>query len=298
MLIGGVVGASATYEAVRREWILDERGERTRAAESGSTDVDRAQDASHADAEARARTSTMSTDEARTLDVATADTETLRAALLSLRRALAATAQDGRAANANAVAAANPQASKARRDPVSVYPATQDELEARARNCELQLDLPPVFGMTPGEVSIEQASENGLSSAEQNALNDAFRRMHTATRARLRALYTEAIGDEAGAANLTAHAILQQLRETLPEGEHARINQRIARELAGLQPQPADLSTLSAYEQALRLFTGSGTELETTLAMTLGADRSRELRAAKGGWPWSRWGMSGCPDER
>lgn len=174
------------------------------------------------------------------------------------------------------------------------YPPSQSELEELAQRCDIQLDLPPVLGIEPGEVGDDASQELGLQPGEELALNEAIARVQRDFNDQLRALYDEATGTEAGA--LSPHAILTDLRDKGAPGEVSHILERIARERAGLQAPPAE-ATWSAVERAYRAYAALPAVFQDTVAESLGAERAEQLRAENGGWPWGRSSHGGCPED-
>jgi hypothetical protein len=87
--------------------------------------------------------------------------------------------------------------------------------------------------------------------------------------------------------------MLGELQDKRPP-ENAELFQEIARERAGERAPPTDLSQASAYERAERLYLALGDEFQNRVAQTVGPERASALRAASGGWKWSRSVFSGC----
>jgi hypothetical protein len=173
------------------------------------------------------------------------------------------------------------------------FPVSDDELRALVDECTLRLDQPPIDGIEPGDVE-RRSDELGLGPGELEVLRAAVAQLHESYRSRLRPLYVEATGDAIGAASLSPRAMLAEIRDKSPRAATGGAMMRVVRERAGLEAPPDDLAALPPYERALRLFAGLGDELEALLADELGEPRAFELRAAAGGWPWSRSQFSGC----
>jgi hypothetical protein len=174
--------------------------------------------------------------------------------------------------------------------------ATKDELLAMAKECGVQLDIPPIMRGEPMRFGPEQAKEAGLSPEELTAANAVFVELAKTWRARVRGWYIEATGDTTGADQLSAHAMGEELQDKAAPGEPALVQKRISYERAGLALAPPDGAKLSPYERYFRGMAGLGNEAEELLAAKIGAEKAHKLRANGGGWPM-RMGMSGCGSE-
>lgn len=162
-----------------------------------------------------------------------------------------------------------------------------------ARECRVQIDFPPM-NAGPFKLSPKLAEQLELSSDEVAAANQTFAELHASWLRRLRALYVETTGDNAGAESLSMQALSEELREKAAgEGEAEALQKRIAEERAGLLPVPTDLSRTSPYERYFRAFANLGEEAEALLASKLGKEKAHAIRATDGGWPM-RMGLAGC----
>ena len=173
---------------------------------------------------------------------------------------------------------------------------TKEELLALAKQCGVKLDIPPVMRGGAMQISPERAEAAGLTPEERATANQVFVDLAKSWNARVRSYYVEATGDAAGADQLSAHAMGEELTDKATPGEPAAVQKRISHERAGLVAPPADLTRLSPYERFYRGLAGLGDEAERLLAAKLGAEKAHKLRAAEGGWPM-RWAMNGCSDE-
>lgn len=173
------------------------------------------------------------------------------------------------------------------------YPPTSEDLEELVEQCGIRSDVPPVMGLEPGHAG-ENAEALGLSEGEVPIVNDAIRRLHQQYNDQLRELYLEATGDERGAQSLSAEAMMAQINAAALPGEVREAHLQVARERAGQLEAPADLEELSPATRSIRLHAGLGDEFQRLLAAELGEDRAHELRAAQGGWPWSRSYSRAC----
>jgi hypothetical protein len=111
-------------------------------------------------------------------------------------------------------------------------------------------------------------------------------------KALVRSLYLEITGDAAGADTLSSEAMTREIEDKSPRGESNVVLQRIARERAGLDPPPPDLTRTSTLERLMRAHAQLGDQSEAALAKRLGPDRARAIRGD--GWG-ARWESSGCP---
>lgn len=162
-----------------------------------------------------------------------------------------------------------------------------------ARECRVQIDFPPM-NAGPFKLSPKLAEQLELSSDEVAAANQTFAELHASWLRRLRALYVETTGDNAGAESLSMQALSEELREKAAgEGEAEALQKRIAEERAGLLPVPTDLTRTSPYERYFRSFANLGDEAEALIAGKLGKEKAHALRASDGGWPM-RMGLAGC----
>jgi hypothetical protein len=171
------------------------------------------------------------------------------------------------------------------------YPAKPNELAELAKSCSVRVDQPLVLDSTPGEVG---DAEDAMDAApnEVRAMNAAMRELHSSFRDQLRVLYAEAMGHPADT-ELSPRAILGELEDKRP-AENEGLYRRIAKERAGQLEAPADLSNATAYERAQRLYLALGDAFQQRVARDVGPERASALRAASGGWKWSRSQFSGC----
>ena len=174
------------------------------------------------------------------------------------------------------------------------YPATQAELVALADRCTIRLDLPPVMGMTPGDVSDnDRATKMGLRPSERPTVDDALIRLHQNAREDFETLYVEATGDTDGVDELSPEAMFAEIRDkALPE-DRQNVVGILALERAGLRT-PRPIAERSIVERAFRRLTALGDDLQHLLAESLGPERAHEIRAAAGGWQWGRSEYGGC----
>jgi hypothetical protein len=127
---------------------------------------------------------------------------------------------------------------------------------------------------------------------EVRAMNDAMRDLHESFRVRLRGLYAEAMGHSADS-ELSPRAMLGEFRDKRPP-DAAGLLTTIAKERAGEIAPPASLADASPYERAQRMYFGLGDEFQERVAQVVGPERASALRAASGGWKWSRSVFTGC----
>ncbi|MCL4223702.1 MAG: hypothetical protein KJZ91_04425 [Myxococcales bacterium] len=170
-----------------------------------------------------------------------------------------------------------------------------DELLALARECGVNLDIPPVMRGDPMQIDPATAQAAGLTADEHAAANQVFVELARSWKQRVRGWYVDATGDHQGADQLSAHAMGEELHDKAAPGEPELVRRRISQERAGLAPAPADVQRLSPFERYFRALAGLGEEAERLLAARVGADKARAVRAEHGGWPM-RMSMSGCAD--
>jgi hypothetical protein len=167
-----------------------------------------------------------------------------------------------------------------------------DELAVLARRCEIRYDVPAYFQGAPPEVPQAVATQMGLDEPGRARLNHALKEIAPPQLEKLRALYTEGTGDQAGAQKLSPRDLQHALFERFPrEMEAAR--KRLAQERAGQLAPPADPATGPVVERLLRLIMASSDELERRLGEVVGAERAGQIRRADG--LGGRRVQSGCP---
>jgi len=170
-----------------------------------------------------------------------------------------------------------------RRDPARYYDPRPETRAEMARHCRIAFDRPPLSADGRVElISPEEAADTGASEAEVRAVNDAYQAFNLQNVRKLRALYVEVTGDEAGAQGLSMAAIEQEILEKSAPQDELEARRRISRERAGLDPPPRDLAGRPAVEHYLRMRSGLGDAAEQVLAGVLGAPRARAARVH--GW--------------
>ncbi len=175
------------------------------------------------------------------------------------------------------------------------FDPSAETLRQWADECRMRNDMPGVLGAEPELISAEVAAEMGMEEHERLAMNDVIRAIHAEILTELRKLYIEVTGDVDRAEDLAPEGMAAEIRSKSPAEEAGRVRAAIARERAGLQQPPADLSQLSGLERWMRLQARLGDETERRLAARIGPERARALRAMDRG-PWGhRMEMTGCP---
>jgi ferric-dicitrate binding protein FerR (iron transport regulator) len=169
------------------------------------------------------------------------------------------------------------------------YDPSDERLKLWVAECHVRSDEPGFDRFSP----LTSANTRGLEPGELAGYNAAMAEVHQPYKLLVRSLYIEATGDTAGADTLSIEAMRGEIQEKSVPGEHNLILQKIARERAGLQPPPADLSRTSPLERLFRAYIELGNQAEAALAKRLGPERAKELRGE--GWG-SRSNWSGCPD--
>lgn len=173
------------------------------------------------------------------------------------------------------------------------YDLDPAELKEMAQRCELRWDM---VGLSadPPDFSESLASEIGLSDDERRVVERAFATSHKRAVDDVRKIYVEVTGDE-GTGSLAAEAMFAEINDKAPEGELKRIFQKLARERAGLEPRPTDLTKTGPVERMYRTLTGSGDALESDLASELGPESARRVRDLRGGFNSKSRSSHGCP---
>ena len=171
---------------------------------------------------------------------------------------------------------------------------TPDELAAMAKSCEVRIDMPPL-GHEPWKMSPELGARMRLSDDEQAAATTVVNKIRTDAQTYLRGLYLQTTGDQAGADNLSAMTLGQEiLHKSRPEDVDAA-RKKIALERAGMSPRPADPNIGTIPERYFRYLTSLGDTVQQELEPVAGAQQAGRLRDAIDGM---RMHMNGCKDER
>ena len=123
------------------------------------------------------------------------------------------------------------------------FDPSADTLRKFADECRVRYDAPPILGDAPMQLTEEMAQQYGLEGERRRGvINSAMASMHGEWMAMVRKLYIEATGDTRSAESLSAKAMASEIRDKSMPGEMGRLQQRLARERAGMLPQPSDLS--------------------------------------------------------
>lgn len=170
----------------------------------------------------------------------------------------------------------------------------REELQGLARRCELRWDLPPL-GSAPPEVDSKAVKQLGLSDAERDAVKRVFADYHRKMGTDLRKLYVEVTGDTKNAESLSPEAMMSEIHDKSPESEIKQVFQRLARERAGNQAPPTDLTQASAVERLYRLLTTAGDRVERSLGAEIGPDLARRYREVRDGFGSRSRSSHGCP---
>ena len=170
-------------------------------------------------------------------------------------------------------------------------PPNPNELSEFVKSCTVRVDQPRLLDSTPGDVG-EAADAMNAEPNEVRAMNDAMRDLHASFRNRLRGLYAEAMGHPADN-ELSPRAMLGEFQDKRPP-ENAGLFAILAKERAGQLAAPSDSGDATPYERAYRMYLALGDEFQQRVAQVLGPERASALRAANGGWKWSRSQFAGC----
>jgi hypothetical protein len=182
-----------------------------------------------------------------------------------------------------------------RPDPVKMLDFSKEELEKMAEKCELRWDTPSFDDKNPS-IGSSDAQALGLNDTERSAVNDVLRQAQQKMRADLRKLYVEVTGDEAGGV-LSLWAMQSEIVDKSSRQDLQLAFQRLARERAGLQTPPADLSALSAVERLFRLLVSAGDNAEKAIGAQIGPDLARRYRELHGGFGSRNRSSFGCPSQ-
>jgi len=170
----------------------------------------------------------------------------------------------------------------------------QDELAQLAKRCELRWDMPPL-GTSPPRVDSKAAKALGLSQTERDSVKRVFADFHGKLLQDLSRLYVEVTGDAKSAEHLSPGAMMSEIEDKSPKEEIKQVYQRLARERAGLQSAPADLSSTPAVERLFRLLTTAGDRVEQALGGEIGPDLARRYREHRDGFGSRSRSSLGCP---
>jgi hypothetical protein len=179
-------------------------------------------------------------------------------------------------------------------EPSAAAPSEAD-LAAWAQRCEVHIDAPAVMGAVVDPVTEKDAAQWGMASAEIPAFNAALSALHGVALAELREIYIAATGNPVVADELTPGAMFGEILDKALAADVVNARRRMARERAGLQPPPVDLTALPPVERALRLIYRLGNDLEAKLAESIGPARAKLLR--RDAWPGLRLDQYGCEVE-
>jgi FtsZ-binding cell division protein ZapB len=172
------------------------------------------------------------------------------------------------------------------------FDLTKEELTAMAGRCELRWDTPSLDSEAP-KVADKARKELGLNATERAAIDKVLAENHQQMTTQLRQLYIDVTADRKGADSLSPESLKREIEDKSSRDDLKAVYQRLARERAGLQAPPADLSTSSPLERLYRLLTGMGDRLEKSIGAQIGPDLAHRYREAGFG---SRLRSSyGCP---
>ncbi|MCC6748191.1 MAG: FecR domain-containing protein [Deltaproteobacteria bacterium] len=180
------------------------------------------------------------------------------------------------------------------KDPYRAFDLSKEELVGMAKKCELRWDTPPL-GAEPSTASEETVRELGLTDQEKAAVNQVFAGNHRRTLQDLRKLYVEVTGDAKGSDTLSPRALMEEIDDKSTKQELKQVFQKLARERAGLQAPPAELSGTTALERLYRLLTSMGDRVERELGGQIGPDLARRYRELRGGFGSRSRSSNGCP---
>jgi ferric-dicitrate binding protein FerR (iron transport regulator) len=164
------------------------------------------------------------------------------------------------------------------------FDPSSEDLVRFAQECRLRVDMPPLLRPETYSWGPRMGEEAGLSGEELAAVNAALAALQRDYIAQLRALYIEITGDAAHADDLSGQAMASEIGDKSPEGEEARVGQRIAQERAGLVPPPATGAAMSPVERYVRRRAGLSAETERVIGGVVGAERAKAIHEQRGDW--------------
>lgn len=168
-----------------------------------------------------------------------------------------------------------------------------ERLAQWAAECHVSVDEPGLDAFTP-RTSAEDVGR-GLEPKELDGYNAALTEVARPWQALVRALYSEATGDTAGAETLSIEAMRREIEDKSPPGEAQLLMEKLAAERAGLLAPPPSTAKLSPLERLWRAYQQLGDQTEAALGKRVGDKRAHELR----GDAWQgRHDHSGCPEKK
>jgi hypothetical protein len=208
-----------------------------------------------------------------------------QAQLLQLRARVAQLERGPATTRSGAEDPDGPEPGRAWHDP------SPERLAAWVATCHIRSDEPSLDRFQPGS---QPSADRDLAPGEAAAYDATMTEMAKRWKDQVRSLYLEVTGDTAGADSLSSEAMAHEIEDKSAPGEHNQILRKLARERAGLDTAPANLTGTSALERLTRAHAQLGDQSEAALAKRLGADRARAIRGD--GWS-SRSDSSGCPKD-
>lgn len=167
------------------------------------------------------------------------------------------------------------------------------ELAAMAGRCEVRFLIPALSEDEPPTVGDTEAAALSLSDRERALLEQTLRALHAEVRSFAERGYAEGASQPGRGSTPTLEEMLSEL-QSRPENGYAEGRRKLARELAGLAPPPADAAQEPPGERLIRFWSGLGDEMERRLANGLGAERARQLRFSPHASWMNRFSESGC----
>lgn len=173
---------------------------------------------------------------------------------------------------------------------------SHETLLRMAKECHLRWDAPSLQ-QRPHLPDAGQWAKLGVTEAELPAVQDVHEAFVLREIKQLRALYIEVTGDENGAHVLAAQSLKLEIFDKSSDLSIRQAFQRLARERAGLERPPSDVSTRTPAERLLRFDLSLGDAYERALAEKLGPKRARQLRLNNEGWLERRDSRASCPPD-
>ncbi len=173
-----------------------------------------------------------------------------------------------------------------------MYNPTQEQLREAAKNCELSFAVPAALA-SGGYLTEAKAEQLGLAPDEVTAMTQALDDARDRGRDRLEAIYVDATGDEAGAADLSVDAMRAEILNKAMADDLIESRQRVAKERAGMLDAPAP-GEGSPVERYYRHELQQAADAYSSVSGSVGGDRAYEVL---GTLRMSMANYSDCNDE-
>lgn len=173
-----------------------------------------------------------------------------------------------------------------------MYNPTQEQLREAAKNCELSFAVPAALP-SGGYLTEDNTEQLGLAADEVTAMTQALDDARDRGRDRLEAIYVDATGDAAGAAELSVDAMRAEILNKAVPDDLTESRQRVVKERAGMLDAPA-LGEGTPVERYYRHELQQAADAYSSVSGTVGEDRAYEVL---GTLRMSMANYSDCGDE-